>query len=68
MKLGKGAFSPGWEKGGRRGGKRGKDGISFCIPNRALLQKGLIVILSIHIHMHMCVYMSNSVKGQKNVY
>ena len=49
MKLGKGAFSPGWEKGGRRGGRRGKDGISFSIPFGALLRKGLIVILFIHI-------------------
>lgn len=55
VKLGKGAFSPGWEKGGRRGEQRGKDGISFCIPHGALLQKGLIIIF-VHIYMHMGVY------------
>lgn len=68
VKLGKGAFSPGREKGGRRGEQRGNDGISFCIPYGALLQKGLIIILSVHIYMHMCVYKSNLVKRQKKVY
>lgn len=38
--AGKGAFSPGWEKGGRRGEERGKDGISSVFRMRLYYRKG----------------------------
>lgn len=68
MKLEKGAFSPGWEKGGRRGEKRGEDGIFLYSLWGSITERVNYNIVYTRTYAHVCVYMSNLVKAQKKIH